>query len=213
MNVFKTKKQAYEIAVSLSRPSKMPCKGYSLPASECKVGSQLRNICGSVCEKCYAYERGNYIYPNVQKALHKRMVAISHPLWVDAMVKLIDGDDYFRWHDSGDLQSVEHLQLIVDICNRTPNTKHWLPTHETGIVKRFLKAGNTIPDNLVIRFSAAMINGKPPAAPAGVNTSTVHNGHHSYPGQECIAYKQDGQCLDCRACWDKSIDNISYLEH
>ena len=212
---FKTKKAALEIAVSLSKPSKMPCKGYSLPAAECNVGSKLREVCGSVCSNCYAYKRGNYIYPNVQDALYKRLDAITHPQWVAAMVKLIGNDDYFRWHDSGDLMSMAHLQSIIRICELTPNTKHWLPTKEKALVSRYVREIGSLPDNLIIRVSAAMVNGKKPVVHPGLKTSTVHT--HGYQVDRktwvCPASAQDGKCLDCRACWNKSIDNVSYLEH
>jgi hypothetical protein len=42
-------KQAKEITGSLTRTSKMPGLSYSLPAWECKTGSKLRKIKGSVC--------------------------------------------------------------------------------------------------------------------------------------------------------------------
>ena len=32
-------------------------------------------------------------------------------------------------------------------------------------------------------------------------------------GLECIAYKQDGKCLDCKACYNSKIKNISYPKH
>ena len=47
-------KQAKEITGSLTRTSKMPGLSYSLPAWECKTGSKLRKIKGSVCASCYA---------------------------------------------------------------------------------------------------------------------------------------------------------------
>jgi hypothetical protein len=42
------KKEAKEITGSLTQTSKMPGKSYSLPAWECKTGSKLRKIKGSV---------------------------------------------------------------------------------------------------------------------------------------------------------------------
>ena len=47
-------KDAKEITGSLTRTSKMPGLSYSLPAWECKTGSKLRKIKGSVCASCYA---------------------------------------------------------------------------------------------------------------------------------------------------------------
>lgn len=202
------KKQAASIAGTLSRPSKMPCKGTSLPASECNTGSKLRKVCGSVCSKCYAH-KGMYVFPNVQTALHGRLAGIDHPDWVDAMVTLIGRDEYFRWHDSGDIQSIKHLDNIAEVCKRTADTKHWLPTKEKSMLLKYLK-DNVIPDNLTVRLSASMIDHAPPNVP--VNTSTVHKDKPAF-GVECQAYMNDGKCGDCRNCWDKSIDNISYPIH
>ena len=47
-------KEAKQITGSLTRTSKMPGLSYSLPAWECKTGSKLRKIKGSVCASCYA---------------------------------------------------------------------------------------------------------------------------------------------------------------
>ena len=52
-------KDAKEITGSLTRTSKMPGLSYSLPAWECKTGSKLRKVKGSVCASCYAL-KGNY---------------------------------------------------------------------------------------------------------------------------------------------------------
>lgn len=98
---------------SLSEPSKMPCRGYSLPADQCKVGSLLRKIKGSTCSGCYAM-RGNYRFPDPQRAMKFRLRAIKRPGWVADMTELISRKEksgYFRWHDSGDLQSPEHLLI------------------------------------------------------------------------------------------------------
>ena len=38
----------------LSRTSKMPCESISLDARQCKTGSKLAKIPGSVCNGCYA---------------------------------------------------------------------------------------------------------------------------------------------------------------
>ena len=52
-------KEAKQKTGSLTRTSKMPGLSYSLPAWECKTGSKLRKIKGSVCASCYAL-KGNY---------------------------------------------------------------------------------------------------------------------------------------------------------
>jgi hypothetical protein len=205
------KKQALSIAVSLSKPSKMPCPGYGLPALEsCPVGRKLAKIDGSTCGDCYAC-KGMYQFQNVKNAQAKRMESTNNPRWVDAMVTLIGNNSHFRWHDSGDLYSMEYLQKVLTVCARTPNTIHWIPTREKGLVSRYLKAGGYIPSNVTIRISAALID-KPAASTHGLPTSTVHD-KHAPIGHACPAPKQNGECRDCRACWNKSIQNVSYNRH
>src|SRR2546427_672055 len=50
----RTIKQAVVINGGLSKPSKMPEYGYSIPANRCQVGGRLQEIRGSVCHRCYA---------------------------------------------------------------------------------------------------------------------------------------------------------------
>lgn len=204
--------EAVEITGGLSNPSKMPGPAYSLPASKCKIGSQLAKIPGTTCHGCYAL-KGRYVFPNVQNALSTRLDSLNHPKWVEAMVAMITSrkTKWFRWHDSGDLQSVEHLQKIVEVCNQLPKTKFWLPTREYTIVQQF-QAGNTIPNNLTIRLSAHKIDGAPPTG-FGLPTSTVHTKGQTITGEECRAYKRDNHCGPCRACWNKDVANVSYPKH
>ena len=50
-------KEAEAITHTLSKPGKMPGFAYSTPAHECKTGTKLRAVAGSVCANCYAYKR------------------------------------------------------------------------------------------------------------------------------------------------------------
>ena len=167
--------EAERIAGTLGRPSKMPGYSTSTSAMECKLGSLLRSVRGSVCEGCYAMG-ANYQYPSVKVAHARRLEGLRHPRWTDAMVTLIGArvdpkDPYFRWHDSGDLQGVLHLERICEVARRTPWVRHWLPTREKAMVKSFLRAGGVIPGNLTIRLSAAMVDGDPPRASRPLATS------------------------------------------
>lgn len=216
----KTIKEAKEITGGLSNPSKMPGKSYSIPATTCKTGTKLHKIKGSVCEGCYAL-KGAYAWPNVQDALKRRFDALKDERWVNAMALLINqqSKEYFRWHDSGDLQSVEHLKQIVEVCKLTPATKHWLPTREYVFVQDYLLKYGALPDNLTIRLSAHKVNFTPPkklAKRIGVQTSDVITGKRLFNDAgdyECPSRHQENKCMDCRACWDKSVDNVSYFKH
>lgn len=53
----KTLKRALDIVGGFSKPDKMPCYCYNIPASRCKMGSKLNTVPGSVCYGCYAAER------------------------------------------------------------------------------------------------------------------------------------------------------------
>ena len=181
----------------------MPGLSYSLPAAACKTGSKLSNVEGSTCYKCYA-KKGCYVFSNVQEVLYKRMEATKHPLWVPAMVASIWKTSHMRWHDSGDVQDLKHLAKIFKVARLTPHIQHWMPTREAW-VKKYL---NKKPDNLVIRFSAAMVDGDAPAS--WPNTSTVVT---DIKLATCPAPQQDNKCMSCRKCWDPNIKNVAYHAH
>ena len=139
----------------------------------------------------------------------------NNPKWVDAMIFLIQHyctkTKVFRWHDSGDLQSVQHLVRIVNIAECTPNVRHWLPTREVTIVKKYKDLFGEFPSNLVVRISATMVNGMPHSFHE--HSSTVATSNALAIGHLCPAPKQDNKCGDCRACWDPNIKTVTYLDH
>jgi len=198
------KKQAREITGGLSKPSKMPGPAFNLPASRCITGAKLVKVPGSVCHGCYAL-KGRYRFPNVQNALERRRQALSSPRWVEAMTVLVQGHEFFRWHDSGDLQSLEHLQKIFEVCKNTPGTRHWLPTREAQILKQVQP--EDVPKNLIIRFSSHMIDQGP--VTAWPWTSTVVTKEK----RTCPAPEQANACGSCRACWSRDIKNVAYGKH
>ena len=197
--------KAKEITGSLSKPSKMPGHAYGLPAKECKTGGKLQNVKGSTCYGCYAL-KGCYVFKVVQDAQYKRLRAIRHPLWVRAMAMQINSKKtkFFRWHDSGDIQDLRHLAKIFEVCRRSPDVQHWLPTREAWTVKYQDRA----PENLKLIFSMPMVNQE--AAGKFNYTSTVVTDPSK---ATCPAPQQDNECKDCRACWDKKVKNVAYLAH
>jgi hypothetical protein len=210
-------KEAEELTGGLSTPSKMPGFAYNLPARDCKAGSKLRKVAGSVCEKCYAM-KGRYSFPLVQNALSKRLKLTKTKGWVDAMVFLITSKSlsknttYFRWHDSGDLQNTAHLGKICQICERTPHIQHWLPTREYQVVKKYAET-HTMPENLTIRLSAHMVGQRPPKSTAFQGSSVSLKGQPLEGAYACPAAHQGNTCGTCRACWDSSIEHVSYPKH
>ena len=194
-------KEAKQITGSLTRTSKMPGLSYSLPAWECKTGSKLRKVKGSVCSACYAL-KGNYTrYKAIKAAQYDRLEKIKNSLWVAAMVVQVKRQKYFRWHDAGDVQDLDHLKKIYSVCKLTPEVKHWMPTREAWIKNHL----DSKPANLVIRFSPPMMGQRNDTWP---NSSMVVE-----TGATCPAPKQNNSCGDCRQCWDPDVKVVSYGKH
>lgn len=233
---------AVEAPGGFSRPVKMPCAAWSIPATECRVGSRLREVAGSTCASCYA-RKGMYVMPHVRAAMGRRWDTLQLALrdhvaadtWVAEFVAALtrrlelrerrgrpgrDDGRYFRWHDSGDLQSVGHLRLVVRVCEATPDVAHWLPTREVGIVRNFLRAGGVIPPNLAVRLSVARVGAEVPngwaeliAHPRVTASGVIPRNGGSVVGMDsCAAPTQDGECRACRACWDPT-KAVAYHAH
>jgi len=205
------------------RNSKMPGSTFAIAPSACKVGGKLVNVAGSTCSRCYAMKLER-MRPSVRMGwadnLNKAvtMLQTNPAQWVADMIWQIEhyakktGVNYHRWFDSGDLQSVEMLNAIFTIAEKTTHINYWLPTREARIVRDAIDArGAPMPGNLVIRVSSTMIGDKPVARAA--NTSTVHRKGVEVSGWKCPASSQGGACGDCRACWTPSVANVSYPLH
>jgi len=217
---------------------KMPGYTYGASAWFCKTGSKLWHIVNSACYHCYA-KKNKYTIDNVKKSKDMKSYAIEYyndkgdfTPWIIALTQIIKrrctikeikdkqgniimtkDNSWFRWHDSGDIQSVLHLEAINQIALNCPDVKFWIPTREGKMVKQFLK-NNEVASNLCIRISGHIIGKKASDFGTGLPTSSIDykaSEHH------CIAPKQDGACdghlASCRNCWDPSIPNVNYYLH
>lgn len=102
-------------------------KGWAIPPKYgCSIGSILKYVSGSTCELCYADERGNYTYTSVQVAQTKRLVGLSHPLWVEAVTLLLSKNFDKRFASSLE----EELDFFFCNKGRMPNKKEWLFLHK-----------------------------------------------------------------------------------
>ena len=226
-----TKKYLKEIADEnlggMSDASKMPWLSWSLNSDDCKLGAVLKFVEGTVCSDCYA-DKGNYNYPNVVAAQERRLQTLSvspvaRKKWQDNFVEFFQGHiamglpenmRYFRWLDSGDIQSVEMLEDIAEIARRVPDIKFWLPTRETSIFKRWFITAPPVPHNLCIRFSANQV-GKPVThglSTLNKNLSDSAVDYFDEEYEEWPAPKQDNTCGDCRKCWEPAA-KVGYHKH
>ena len=213
--IFMRKAEAQTVCGTLTQTSKMPCKSYSLPTEACQTGYKMAQIEGSICSACYANKGFYRAYEStIKPSQFARLDSLTNPHWVDGMVNLIGNDAFFRWHDSGDLQGVDHLEKIARVAQLTPQTRHWLPTREYGMIKAFIAKHGALPANLIVRLSA-MYPDKPVIVPKslqGVANIAVSNVHTGQPmGTACNAPQQNGACNDCRLCW--TGETVSYALH
>jgi len=221
---FKSLKQAEDTVGGLSKPGKMPTKGWSISATECNTGSKLAKQEGSACFGCYAL-KGRYPFPNVQNAMDRRLKSWrkSREDWVDAMCYIMENDKViqktkvFRWFDSGDLQGEEMLEDINEIAWRVRDVRFWLPTKEYVVVNNY---SEEVAPNLNIRISHPKLNSSYPnsafadyvksyiykkdrldEAPSGAKVCPA-----TVPGNPRV-------CGDCRNCWDKDVKEVVYIYH
>lgn len=197
---------------SLSAPSKMPGYSWSISAKHCIVGNKLALIPGTPCANCYA-KKNRYLFPNVQNAQERRLSAGNEdPDWVLLMTIriLLRRNPHFRWFDSGDLQSLKMLEDINSVAANTDGyVAHWLPTQERKIVSQLAH----VHPNLTIRISSTKVNHTQTTRIKDACTSSVSNDAESSVGWVCPSRLQENKCGDCRACWDRQIPNVVYIEH
>jgi hypothetical protein len=194
-----------------SRPGKMPGPAWGIPAKHCKTGSELAKVPGTVCNACYA-RKGSYSFGNVQAKLEERYKALFDPRWVPAMVAGIrtelEPGERFRLFDSGDFQGENHLRNVLRVVSAVRDVLFWAPTREHGLLRTVKPAD--LPENLVIRLSGNLIDGKPPRGWPW--TSVVVS---DYDEATCPTSKEGGSCDDegCAACWDREVKTVRYLKH
>jgi hypothetical protein len=175
------------------------------PASKNKDGSLV-----DACKGCYA-TTGNYNYPNVKlpRALNKE--DWKRDSWVDDMLLALDSSRYFRFFDSGDMYSLDLANKILELCTRANWVKFWIPTrmHKFAKFAKVISKMQALP-NVVVRFSSDSVQGE---IIAGQTTSTIFSENVPEGATECEAYKHDGKCNGCRACYSKDVQVIAYKSH
>jgi len=198
--------------LKLSKASKMPCRSWSLQALDtCPASRDSTGALVPACSGCYA-TTGNYRFKNVRAPREHNRDDWKRDSWVDDMVSELDNDRYFRWFDSGDMYDVRLARKILEVCERTPWVKHWIPTRMYKFQKFALVLARleSLP-NVVVRLSSDSITGE---TIQGSTTSTIAT-LDTVPTDAvvCEAYTRAGKCDKCRACWDKSVSVVAYIGH
>ena len=170
--------QRINMAPKISKTSKMRITGkkvgsWSLPAGTSCPGAKD----AEVCKGCYA-KKGMYRFPVVKSVRDFNKDDYHRDDWVDDMVKEVSKFDYFRWFDSGDIETPKLASKIRQVIDRTEDVKHWLPTRSDKIdrINQVLEGGaeneNTIYIPLRLFGNVAL---RPSADNIGLN-------NHERPG-------------------------------
>jgi hypothetical protein len=186
-------------------------KSWSLEALKTCPGSRINKKLVPGCSGCYATV-GNYRFINVKKVRRNNKLVWRSPGWVSYMVSHMDNMHYFRWFDSGDCYSKRLLKKIYQIMKLTPWVKHWFPTkmYKFGPMREILDRMNQL-KNVVVRFSSDDIDGT--YIPGLHGSVIIPDKFFPTNAFICRAYKNNGTCNGCRACWNKKIKVIAYVAH
>jgi len=200
--------------VKISVTSKLDgIKSWSLQALDtCPASKNADGTLVDACKGCYA-TTGNYNYPNVKAPRAHNREDWQRLEWVDDMVKALQDSRYFRWFDSGDMYSLPLAEKILEVMQRTPWVKHWLPTRMHKFPKfRGVLADMKKLENVSVRFSSDSVTGQfIDGLHGSVIVPTVADATEKMT--VCRAYENAGKCSGCRACWDKSVSLIAYPAH
>ena len=205
----------------LTATSKMPGPSFSLPA-----GRACPNSHGEVCSNCYA-QKGCYLYPSVENAQETRFAWVRKLMqsekgqaeFIRVMVKAIKASQtkYFRGHDSGDFFSLQYLNCWIEICKQLPGISFWFPTREYQSKSPFAIV-NPRMSSLVNLASLPNVTVRPSALDIGAPAPVIDGLHAgscvANPNvHQCPAYRQNGECRDCRHCWTNKTTAVSYPLH
>jgi len=169
-----------------------------------------------VCKGCYA-KKGSYHYPSVKAVRAHNREDYHRDDWVSDMVTEINKSySYFRWFDSGDVESVELANKIYEVVKQTPETKHWLPTRTDKIPKinSVLVKISELP-NVSVRRSADNYGFKKERQ--GVNSYVIHKEDLQEAENRGVyvcpvtANKERKSCDDCTMCY--TAQAVAYLLH
>lgn len=207
----------------LTYTTKMPGPSFSLPAHQACPREN-----GSICASCYA-GKGCYLYRSTQHAQNVRFnwtilcMNADPRVWVEVMIEAIKetGCQYFRVHDSGDMFNARYAESWYQVCLQLPEVKFWIPTRAwqqaSGPLPLFDAVLNTLQrmarlPNVTVRPSALNFGDTAPEV-SGLHAGSTADCVDVFKARQCPAPQQNGQCGECRACWDHKDCPVSYTKH
>ena len=213
--------------LKLSNPSKLNSESFALPVNDevCKGRIDLEtNELLEKCKFCYADDRGFYSMPDTKRVREDNLAIIKENIetFIFFMIGKLNRkrNKEFRWFDSGDIFSVEFIKALIEICNKTKTTTHWIPTttwnyNESDKIEflALLQVLQSLP-NVRLRASnpsAEQVLSKDLYPLQSVVVPKL--GKSTKELFYCPASLQSGKCGSCNACYKSTLKTIAYLKH
>lgn len=175
--------------------------------------------CNGTCgDKCYAKKLA-LLRPTVARAYARNTVVarLAREEFFDAVNDAMKKVEYFRFHVSGDIPSVQYFRRVVRSCINNPHCQVLLFTKRFEIVNWYIEHENPLPENLHCLFSGW----------TNLNPTEAGFNPHNLPETTVYAKDEDirpewnlcgGNCLDCAihdgGCWAaKPGETIAFKIH
>lgn len=174
------------------------------------------------CKKiCYA-KKSERLYKNTRISRRKNYFISLTDEFIDLMTQKINAYKrlytrnkiYFRIHESGDFYSYSYFMKWIEIVNKFEDITFLAYTKSLPFVEQYLKQGNILPSNLIIRYSIMKDTHKKEINKAKkykLSTFEVVN-DEEYNNYDNLS-KCQGSCENCKKCYSNSIKNIVIKKH
>lgn len=191
--------------------------------------TNISGTCGKHCalclKACYAVRYMKYHHNSTVKgyATNTYMMRNEPEKFLAQIKEYCDKNivKYFRYHTSGEIESVEQLELYARICREIPDVIFYIYTKSFDILTEWLNKGNDIPENFVINLSEWHGNLKEYAGSAMLDLCNIFAYDDKDSDQSvkslphCPAVDKDGHetgitCAKCRMCMKRGTKIAVY---
>jgi hypothetical protein len=194
-----------------------------------RVLTNLKGTCGNLCEcckaKCYAVRFAKLHHNAVIPAYNVNTLLLrEHPEKVrDAINEYCSkkGVQYFRFHTSGEIESVSQLRLYAEICKANPDVTFYIYTKAFDLLQEWFceldAESAAVPENFVINLSAWKDNLVNYLANKHFQECNIfeYDEDHNSKFVHCPAIDKSGHetgvtCSKCRRCLRKGNKTAVY---
>ena len=188
------------------------CLNLGMPVCVCRGDAPCRSV-------CYACKGAQQI-AKVQAAYYRNLrLYMENPnSFFEQMYYKIkfSGLPMVRLFDTGDIPDGEFLELLVKLCEQTPDVKYMAFTKKYELVNEYLDKHEKLPDNLNILFSAWHKMWDVPN-PYGLGIAYVDFNdkrlNAEWPKNAFVCPGRASTCSACGACWSKRLKAVVFHQH